>query len=334
MPRLALAAAIAAAVLAVSAQAQAPSPSPAQKAPAAGEKTARQPSVEESLLMRAAQRLQRGDAPGALQDIEVAIGRDPNSSPAYALRGTIRMTVGRRADALADFTRAIQLTPDVKGMEVVYVNRANTYWLDGNLRAAEADLAKAFAMNPNFALAYNLRGRMKADANDLDGAISDFDRAIKIEPKMMPAYVARAAVNLQAGRLEQSISDYKTLMWVLPQDADIVASHGIVRGLMGETGPAIRDLIKAAVMNPKSVSTEPRGGAPAPVRRLDQYIEMNPNEARAHLIRGALSSMNGEGPRSEKEFERAVQLDPRLRFEVDAVRQGLANPDSTNETKR
>jgi tetratricopeptide (TPR) repeat protein len=238
------------------------------------------------------------------------------------------MTVGKRAEAIADFTRAIELTPEVKGMEVVYVNRANTHWLEGNRRAAEADLAKALAMNPDFALAYNLRGRMKADANDLDGAIADFDRAIKIEPKMMPAYVARAAVNLQAGRLEQSISDYKTLMWVLPQDADIVASHGIVRGLMGETGFAIRDLIRAAVMNPKSVSTEARGGAPAPVRRLDQYIEMNPNEARAHLIRGALSSMNGETERSEREFARAIQLDPKLAFEVEAVRKGLANPGS------
>ena len=324
MPRLPLVAAILAALLGATAQAQTPSQPPASQPPAAPQKAAPQPTLEESLVMRAAQRLQRGDAPGALQDIEAVIARDPNSSPAYALRGTIRMTVGKRAEAIADFTRAIQLTPEVKGMEVVYVNRANTLWLDGNIRAAEADLAKALAMNPKFALAYNLRGRMKADANDLDGAIADFDYAIKVEPKMMPAYIARAAVNLQAGRLEQSISDYKTLMWVLPQDADIVASHGIVRGLMGETGPALRDLIKAAVMNPKSVSTEARGGAPAPVRRLDQYIEMNPNEARAHLMRGALSSMNGESARSEKEFERAIQLDPRLRPEVEAVRQGLA----------
>lgn len=321
MSRFPLVAATLAALLGLAAHAQSPS-----QPPAAPPKAAAQPSPEESQLMRAAQRLQRGDAGGALRDIDAVIARDPNSSPAYALRGTIRMTLGRRAEALADFNRAIQITPDVKGMEVVYVNRANTYWLEGNPRAAEADLAKALAMNENFALAYNLRGRMKADANDLDGAIADFDRAIKTEPKMMPAYIARAAVNLQAGRLEQSISDYKTLMWVLPQDADIVASHGIVRGLMGETGPAIADLIKAAVMNTKSISTEPRGGAAAPVRRLDQYIEMNPNDARAHLMRGAISSMNGEGARSEREFDRAIELDARLRPEVDAVRKGLAAP--------
>jgi hypothetical protein len=36
----------------------------------------------------------------------------PNSSPAYALRGTIRMTLGSAPEAIADFTRAIQLTPE------------------------------------------------------------------------------------------------------------------------------------------------------------------------------------------------------------------------------
>lgn len=288
-----------------------------------------QPSLSDSLVMRAAHRLQRGDANGALMDINAVIAREPGNSAAYALRGTIRMTTGDRPNAVHDFSRAIELTPEVKGMEVVYVNRANVLWLDGRPKQAQADLAKALSMNPDFALAYNLRGRMKADAGDLDGAIADFDLAIKLEPKMMPAYVARAAVNLQAGRLEQSISDYKTLMWVLPQDADIVASHGIVRGLMGETGPAIRDLMKALLMNPRSVSTEERGGPQSPARRLDLFVEMNPNEARGYLMRGTLLALNGEQQRANREFSRAIELDPKMRGEVEAVRNAMVAPVET-----
>ena len=321
MNRFPLAAALLAATVGL-AHAQAPSPSPNPNPPKA---SPAQPSLADSLVLRAAQRMQRGDAAGALRDINAVLAREPDNSPAHALRGTIRMTTGDRPGAVTDFTRSIELTPEVRGMEVVYVNRANVLWLDARTKEAQADLAKALSMNANFALAYNLRGRMKTDAGDLDGAIADFDYAIKLEPKMMPAYVARAAVNLQAGRLEQSISDYKTLMWVLPQDADIVASHGIVRGLMGETGPAIRDLMKALLMNTKSVSTEERGGPQSPARRLDQYITMNPNEPRAYLMRGALSSMNGEFARADREFNRAIELDPKLRVEVDAVRNGMSN---------
>lgn len=282
------------------------------------------PSLPESLTMRAAQRLQAGDMPGALADVTAAILRDSRSSGAYALRGTIRMTTGDRPGALLDFTRSIELTPEVKGIEIVYVNRANLHWLDGKHRDAAVDIERALKLNPNFALAYNVRGRLKADAMDLDGARADFDRAILLEPKMMPAYVARAAVNLQAGRLQEAIGDYKTLMWSLPNDADMVASHGIVRGMLGETGQGVDDLLKARTMNPRSVSDEPRGPQSSPAQRLDQYIEMNPNEGRTLAMRAAVSFLNNEGERGRKELARAVQLDPALRADAETIRARLA----------
>jgi len=279
------------------------------------------PSVVQSLTMRAAQRLQAGDVRGALADVDAAIARDSHNSAAYALRGTIRMTAGDRPGALLDMTRSIELTPDVKGIEIVYTNRANLHWLEGRMRQASADVERALALNPAFALALHVRARIKADEGDLDGARVDLDRAIQLEPKMMPAYAARAAVNLQAGRLQDAISDYKSLMWSLPNDADVVASHGIVRGLLGETGPALDDLLKAGHMNRLSVSDQDRGGSAAsPAKRLDQYREMNPNDARALLVRGILSVMNGDIDRGTKEMDRAAELDPALKADVELIR--------------
>jgi len=279
------------------------------------------PSVPQSLTMRAAQRLQAGDVRGALADANAAIARDSRNSAAYALRGTIRMTAGDRPGALADMTSAIELTPDVKGIEIVYTNRANLHWLEGRMREASTDVERALALNPAFALALHVRARIKADGGDLDGARVDLDRAIQLEPKMMPAYAARAAVNLQAGRLQDAISDYKSLMWSMPNDADVIASHGIVRGLLGETGPALDDLLKAGHMNRLSVSDQDRGGSAAsPVKRLDQYREMNPNDARALLVRGMLSVMNGDIDRGTKEMDRAAQLDPALKADVELIR--------------
>jgi tetratricopeptide (TPR) repeat protein len=282
------------------------------------------PSVPDTLTMRAAQRLQAGDMQGALGDVNMAILRDSRNSGAYALRGTIRMTGGDRPGALLDFSRSIELTPDVKGIEIVYANRANLYWLDGKHTEAAADVARALQLKPDFALAFNLRGRLKADNGDLDGARADFDRAIQLEPKMMPAYVARAAANLQAGRLQEAISDYKTLMWSLPNDADVVASHGIVRGMLGETAAGVDDLLKARAMNPKSVSDEPRGPQSSPAQRLDDFIAMNPGEARAYLMRSVVSYLNNEGARGLQDISRAVQIDPKLRPEAEAIRSRLA----------
>ena len=305
---------IAAALLAASVCAHAQAPTPQQP-------TQQQPlSRPESLTMRAAQRLQAGDIRGALNDANLAIARDSYNSGAYALRGTIRMTSGDRTGALADMNRAIELAGNVHGIEIVYTNRANLHWLEGRQKEASADVGKALQLKPDFALALHVRARIRADQGDLDGALGDLDRAIALEPKMMPAYMARAAVNMLAGRLPESLGDYKTLMWTVPSDADVVASHGIVRGLLGETSPAMDDLIKARAMNRMSVSEQDRGPASGPVKRLDQYLEMNPNDGRGQLMRGVLSIMNGHEDRGLRELERAVQVDPKLRADADAVR--------------
>jgi len=308
MLRTILAAALFAATLGAKAQAPAPT---------------QQLSIPESLTARASQRLKQGDVNGALNDLNTAIARDEHNSAAHALRGTIRMSAGNTKGAVDDLSRAIELTPDVKGMEIVYVNRANLYWLADQPKPAMADVAKALALNPNFALAFNMRGRLRADAGDLDGALTDFNRAIELEPKMMPAYSARAAVNFQAGRLQDAIGDYKTIMWTSPSDSSAVASHGILRGMLGETDAAVNDLLRAGIMNARAVSTEQVPGGTSPAMRLEQYLEMNPAEPRAHLMRGALAYINGDNDRGKGEMAKAVRLDPKLQPDADLVTKRL-----------
>jgi tetratricopeptide (TPR) repeat protein len=314
MRRFTIAAALAAASLGALAQAPAPPKGQAQQ-------QAPHLSRPESLTMRAAQRLQAGDMQGALADANVAILRDSHNSAAYALRGTIRMTTGDRPGALLDMNRAIELAPNVPGSEIVHTNRANLLWLEGRAREAMTDVERALQLKPDFPLALNVRARLKNDQGDLDGALADLDRAIKLEPKMMPAYLARAGVNWQAGRLAEALSDYKTLMWSLPNDSDVVASHGVVRGLLGETEAGVNDLLKARAMNRLSISDQDRGpGAVSPVKRLDQYREMNPNDGRALVMRAALSAMNGQEDRALGELDQAVRLQPGLAADADKVR--------------
>jgi tetratricopeptide (TPR) repeat protein len=275
-------------------------------------------SPSEELTARAGARLQRGDTKGALADANAAILRDSHNSPAHAVRGAIRMALGDRRGALADLSRAIELTPDHKAMAIVYTHRAHLHWQDGNALAAASDVAKAIALDDSLALAYNARARLKSDAGDLDGARGDYDRAIKLDSKLISAYAGRAGVNLQAGRLEESIGDYKTLLWILPGNADVLASHGIVRGLLGETEAGLRDLVRARALNPASVSDARNAASPA--RALAQYVQMNPNDGRAHLMQGVVGFLNGRNDAAERELQRAAQLDPALEKDAALVR--------------
>jgi tetratricopeptide (TPR) repeat protein len=184
---------------------------------------------------------------------------------------------------------------------------------------------RALELNPTLPLGLQVRARLRADAGDLDGARNDLDGAIAAAPKMMSAYVQRAAIHLLAGRLQESISDYKVVMWALPQEAEAVAGHGIVRGLLGETEAAMNDLIKARRMNPLSVDDGPRGvAALSPAARLGQYRDLNPNDARAQLMGGVLRLLDNDVPNGLRMVEDAVRLDPALEPDARLVRSRVA----------
>ena len=278
----------------------------------------------EELTRRAAQRFQAGDVRGALADASAAIARDSHYAAAYAVRGTIRGQSGDRAGAIADLGRALALAPNETGVELVLANRASVLALEGRHLEAAQDVARALTRAPGFAPALQVRARLRADAGDLDGAQVDLDQALAAEPKMMTAYNQRAGVHLAAGRLQQALSDYKTVMWSWPRDAEAVAGHGIVRGLLGETAKALDDLVKARAMNPASVYDGERTSPNAPVRQLELYRGMNPGDGRAELMRGVIRVMNDDVPGGLQLVDQAVQLEPGLRADAELVRARVA----------
>jgi len=80
-------------------------------------------------------------------------------------------------DAIADYTKAIELNPDYAK---AYYNRGNA---KNNLKdhyGAIADFNKATEIDPNYALAYSNRGISKKDLGDLDGACSDWRKAANL----------------------------------------------------------------------------------------------------------------------------------------------------------
>jgi tetratricopeptide (TPR) repeat protein len=66
----------------------------------------------------------------------------------------------------------------------------------------------ALTLNPGSALAYNNRGFIKVNENDMHGAIDDFNRAIQIHSEYEEAFCNRGIAKLQAGDQAGSIADF------------------------------------------------------------------------------------------------------------------------------
>ena len=88
--------------------------------------------------------------------------------------------------AIADFTKAIELRPDVAQ---AYNNRGNVYTNKGDFGKALEDLNKAIEIDPNYANAYNNRASIHMKMQNYDQSWEDVHKAealgVLVEPKVL-----------------------------------------------------------------------------------------------------------------------------------------------------
>ena len=120
----------------------------------------------------------------AISDCNYAIAANPNSSVAYANRGTLYLTYGDARQALSDYERALELAPHDANN---HYNRGVARGLLGQGDSAIADYTEAIRLNPRLAIAHHNRGREYEDIGERDKAVTDYERALEIDPKLEPS---------------------------------------------------------------------------------------------------------------------------------------------------
>ncbi len=103
----------------------------------------------------------------------------PNLAVAYTNRGIAYASLGRRGQALADFTEAIRIAPSTP---FPYYNRGNAHYDLGNFDEAIADYSAAIERGPEMALAYYNRGLTHQKLGNRDRSIEDFQKALTLDP--------------------------------------------------------------------------------------------------------------------------------------------------------
>jgi len=140
----------------------------------------------------------------AIQDYTRAIELDPQDGDAYNTRGATYYFKGDLDRAIQDFSRAIELDSQ---HALAYHNRGVAYLDKGNLNRSIREYSRAIELDPQAADAYNSRGWSYYEQDDLDRAIEDYSRAIELDPQHNKAYKNRARVHDKEGNLELAIAD-------------------------------------------------------------------------------------------------------------------------------
>ena len=137
-------------------------------------------------------------------------------------------------EALADFSRAIELNPQDAG---AIRSRGQTYRLMGQAWEALVDFNRAIELNPNDAVAIGSRGQIHQAEGRYQDALADFDRAIELNPNLAGAISGRGVIFRLMGRFEEALADFNRAIELSPDEGRAVGNRSEPTGARGRPGP-------------------------------------------------------------------------------------------------
>jgi tetratricopeptide (TPR) repeat protein len=115
-----------------------------------------------------------------------------------------------------------------------------------------ASINNAIIKNPKDAKLFKLRGDLKHELEDTDGAIADYNKAISLNPKYADAYKERG--KLMFGNYKAAISDYSKAISLNPKDASTFYDRANSKCGLEDYKGAISDYSKALELEPNNTT--------------------------------------------------------------------------------
>ncbi len=113
-----------------------------------------------------------------------------------------------------------------------------------------SSINKQIIKNPIDAKLYKIRGDIKHELDDTDGAIADYTKAISLNPKYADAYKARG--KLMYSNYNAAISDYSKAISLNPKDAYTFYDRANAKSGLQDYKGAISDYSKALELEPNN----------------------------------------------------------------------------------
>ena len=215
-----------------------------------------------------------GQTPGAPQALSAEV--DPLAASHYQ-RGLQAIQKGELPTAVREFRLAVKYAPKSGPAH----NSLGWAFLEtGEVDRAAIELRKAIALEPQFTEAYFNMARALERRNDLDGATQFYQYAIRQRPDWTDAHVAL----------------------------------GKVLGLRGNVQGARNEFEAAATLATNTGARQlQEGNVDGAIEQFRAALKLAPDYAPAHYQLGMALREKGDLAQAATEFEKAHQLDPRLR---------------------
>jgi serine/threonine protein kinase/lipoprotein NlpI len=178
-------------------------------------------------------------------------------------------------------------------LAALYRRRAQFHWERQDRVAALRDLDRSIAVEPaggdpsELAKAHVLRGRLLAENEEHDQAVAAYSTAVKLNSEFADAYRWRAMTWFRLERYEAAIDDCdQYLKRAAKPPAVVYRLRGSARARLG------------------------RQHMPATIDDFTTALAREPNDWQTHVQRGWAYIACGDGLLAERDFEKAIELNP------------------------
>ena len=244
-----------------------------------------------------------------------ALERDPDHALALRLRGICAQRLGRPAEAIFDYQRALALG---HVDTTTFLDRGNCLKSLGRWKEALADFDRALALDPSDRRALTARGFAKVTLGDYEAGVADYDEAIRLDPESGLAYHNRGFANLKLQRYADALADLDRAVALGQTDATTHAYRGLCYAALGNAEPALEAFSASLALDPDLLTAlTNRGGLLGQIGRHDEALaDLNraiprlPEDANAHFSRGFSLQALGRHAEALRDFDRAVALSP------------------------
>lgn len=211
----------------------------------------------------------------------------------------------------------------------------------GDPRGAEKAFREVLRRQPRFYPTQTALAYARLAQGDADDALTWFDRALGVQGEYVSALLGRAEALVALGREGEAFEAYQNVLERVPDDpvarrrvevlrfkavqSDVAAAQAAVNADAFDEARehylrAIKATPDSAFLHRDLADVERRLGRRAEARTaVDRAISLDPQDAKAYVIRGELKASGGDGTGALEDYRRARDLDPGLTEIADRI---------------
>lgn len=207
-----------------------------------------QPNQPDAMALLAVVLAVKGDTAQAIELIEKAIQRDPQSALFQFHFGNILMSVKKLPQAIVAFRRAIVLQP---GFAQAHFNLANALRASDNWVEAIDAYKKAIQYQPQYAEAYNNLALTLVHEKQYDEALAQAQKAVEIASSYGEGWMSLCNIAEQVGDYELALKAGEQNIKLLPDNHRAWFGYGVALNRLDCNEEAITAYKRSLELNPQ-----------------------------------------------------------------------------------